>query len=204
MKTAQTRRRLAQLGLLVLSGLSALAAVAQSQNAPAGGAKAPGNEAGFKEFMDRVHGYIQLHKAVEASLPSLKPTALPEMITAHQQAMARKIRQARPHAKPGDIFSAEARAAFRRTVREEFRGPESHDARTTIRQGEPMKTVQLRVNEPYLEGVPYTTVPPSLLLRFPKVPEEVAYRIVGRDLILLDVNANLVVDKISEIFPQAI
>jgi hypothetical protein len=49
--------------------------------------------------------------------------------------------------------------------------------------------------------VPFTTVPPSLLLKLPKLPDQVAYRIVGRDLILLDVEANLVVDKIPEIIP---
>lgn len=205
MNTRQTRRQLAHAGLFVTTCLVTLTPFAKCQNAPPAGAKEQTNDvAGFKEFMDRVHGYITLHKSVESSLPALKPTALPEMITAHQQAMARKIRQARPHAKPGDIFSAGARAAFRRSVQDEFRGPDAHAARTTIRQGEPLKTVQLRVNEPYPDGVPYTTVPPSLLLRLPKLPVEVAYRIVARDLILLDVDANLVVDKIAEIFPQAI
>jgi hypothetical protein len=40
------------------------------------------NAAGFKEFTDRVQEYVKLHKAVEANLPDLKPTDLPEMITA--------------------------------------------------------------------------------------------------------------------------
>jgi len=58
------------------------------------------------------------------------------------------------------------------------------------------------VNEPYPDGVPFTTVPPSLLLEFPKLPEQVVtYRIVGHDLILLDVDANLVLDRIPEIIP---
>jgi hypothetical protein len=35
------------------------------------------------------------------------------------------------------------------------------------------------VNQAYPEGLPYTSVPPTLLLRIPKLPEEVAYRIVG-------------------------
>ena len=37
-----------------------------------------------------------------------------------------------------------------------------------------------------------------------KLLDEVAYRIVGRDLILLDVEANLVIDSIHEIFPPGI
>jgi hypothetical protein len=160
------------------------------------------NAAIFAEFEDRVQKYVSLHKSVESSLPTLKPTALPEMITAHQQALARKIREARPNAKRGDIFTEATRKTFRSLVSEEFQGPHGHAARTTIRQGEPLKTIHVHLNEPYPDGVPFTTVPPTLLLKFPKLPEQVAYRIVVRDLILLDVEANLVIDRIADIFPD--
>jgi hypothetical protein len=162
------------------------------------------NAAGFKEFTDRVQKYVNLHKTLASSLPSLKPTDQPEKITAYQQELARKIREARPRARREAIFSEEAREAFRHVTRAELSGPHGHGARTTIRQGEPLNTVHLHANEPYPDGVPFTTVPPTLLLKFPKLPDEVAYRIVGRDLILLDVEANLVIDRIPDIFPEAI
>ncbi len=60
------------------------------------------------------------------------------------------------------------------------------------------------MNEPYPDGVPHTTLPPTLLLKFPQLPDQVAYRIVVRDLILLDAEANLVIDRIPDIFPEAI
>jgi hypothetical protein len=157
--------------------------------------------AGYKEFSDRVQAYVNLHKSVESTLPALKPTDLPEMIAAHQHALARKIREARPKARRGAIFSESAIKAFRITIRNEFRGPHGEGARTTIRQGEPLTEVRLHVNERYPDGVPFTTVPPALLLKLPKLPDQVAYRIVGRDLILLDVEASLVVDRITEIIP---
>jgi hypothetical protein len=116
-------------------------------------------------------------------------------------ALARKIREARTNAKRGDIFTANARRAFRDSVRDEFQGANARNARTTIRQGAPLKKIHLHVNEPYPDGVPFTTVPPTLLLKFPKLPDQVAYRIVGRDLILLDVEANLVIDTIPEMIP---
>ena len=204
----QTKRRLrhaSQAILLAAVLLLARAAIASGQNAsPPSPKEEAKNAAEFKEFLDRVQAYVNLHKTVASSLPALKPTALPEMIKAHEQALARKIREARPHAKRGDVFSEKSRAAFRRAVRDEFRGPQGRLARKTIQQGEPLKEVHLRVNEPYPDGVPFTTVPPTLLLRFPKLPDEVAYRIVGRDLILLDVEANLVIDSINEIFPPTI
>lgn len=168
---------------------------------PASSKEQSGTAVGYKEFLGRAQAYVSLHKSIESTLPALKPTDLPEMITAHQLALARKIREARPNAKRGDIFTEDATKAFGITIRDEFRGPHGRSARTTIRQGEPLSKIHLHVNEPYPDGVPFTTVPPTLLLKFPKLPDQVAYRIVGRDLILLDVEAILVVDRIPEIIP---
>lgn len=156
----------------------------------------------YKEFLNRVQDYVHLHKSMESSLPSLKTTDVPELITAHEQALARKIREARPNAKPGDIFTEDATEEFRKTVHHNLHGPEGKDARKTIRQGEPLKQIQLEVNQAYPDGVPFTTLPPSLLLKFPRLPTELAYRIVNRDLILMDVKASLVVDIIKDLLPQ--
>ena len=161
----------------------------------------PENAAGYKEFLTRVQAYADLHKSISSTLPALKSTDVPELITAHQQALARKIREARSNAKRGDIFTEEAEKSFRSAIQDEFQGSQGHEARTTIRQGEPLKETQLRVNEAYPDGVPFTTVPPTLLLKFPKLPDQVTYRIVGHDLILLDSEANLVVDTIPGSIP---
>ncbi len=177
MHTKGRRRHASQAILLATIFLLARAAIASGQNAsPPSSKEEAKNAAECKEFLDRVQEYGRLHKRIASSLPALKPTALPEMIKAHEQALARKIREARPRAKRGDIFSEKSQATFRRAVRDEFRGPQGRLARKTIQQGEPLKEVHVRVNEPYPDGVPFTTVPPTLLLRFPKLPDEVAYR----------------------------
>ena len=95
-----------------LPGLVALALCAVPVGMLAGQGAAASQEqaedaAAFKEFSVRVQAYVKLQKTVESGLPALKPTDLPEMIAAHQQALARKIREARPHAKPGDIFTSD-------------------------------------------------------------------------------------------------
>jgi hypothetical protein len=157
---------------------------------------------GYKEFLDRVQSYVRLHKTIESTLPTLKRTDRPELISAHQQALARKIREVRTNAKRGDIFTESSEKAFRDSIRDEFQGAHAQDARTTIQQGAPVKALHLHVNEAYPDGVPFTTVPPTLLLKFPKLPDQVAYRIVGHDLVLLDVEANLVIDTIPETIPS--
>jgi hypothetical protein len=158
--------------------------------------------AGFAEFSDRVKDYISLQKKVEANLPKLTPTDLPEMIAAHQQARARKIREARPKAKVGDIFTESAREGFRHVIHSALHGPEGDHVRATLQQGAPVKELHLKVNEIYPDAAPYTTVPPTLLSAFPKLSEELAYRIVSRDLVLIDVKSNMVIDLIHEIIPR--
>ena len=157
---------------------------------------------GFQEFLRKVEDYVRLRKAAEASLPKLKTTDLPELIAAHQQALARKLREARPHARRSDIFTQRSCEAFLRAIQSEFSGPHAAYARATIQQGSPLKQEShLKVNEVYPAAVPYTTVPPTLLLKLPKLPDQVEYRIVDRDLVLLDIKANLVVDLIVEAMP---
>jgi hypothetical protein len=45
------------------------------------------------------------------------------------------------------------------------------------------------------------TVPPLLLLRLPKLPEGLEYRFMGRDLILHDTTANIIVDFLRAAAP---
>ena len=158
--------------------------------------------AGFKEFSARMDEYLALHKAVDKKLPAMKnKEQLPEMIAAHQQALARKIREARPHAKAGDIFTPAAREAFRHVIRSVFKDPHTSTARTARRQRDGAPQVRLKVNGIYPDAVAETSFPPTLLQQLPTLPEELAYRIVGRDLVLVDTKANLVVDLLHEALP---
>jgi hypothetical protein len=159
--------------------------------------------AGFKEFTDRVKDYVKLHNSQEALLPPVKPTSLPEMINAHQQALARKIREARPNAKQGDIFTLVSQKSFQDVIKSTMQGSRGANVDATMKQGAPLAGTSVIVNQGYPDGVPYTTVPPTLLQVFPKLPDEVVYRVVVRDLVLLDLKANLVVDLIPGIIPQS-
>jgi hypothetical protein len=42
-------------------------------------------------------------------------------------------------------------------------------------------------------------MPPSLLLNLPELPKELEYRFVGRELVLRDSAANLIVDVLPDI-----
>ena len=176
----------------MLAGQGAAASKEQAEDATA-----------FKEFSVRVQAYVQLQKTVKSGLPTLKPTDLPEMIAAYQQALARKIREARPHAKPGDIFTPEASEAFRHTSRTALQGPRSTDSRAYMERGAPTPTMHVEVNGIYPDTEPIMALPPALLAAFPPLPVEVAYRIVGRTLIVTDVESRLIVDVARRVLPPA-
>src|ERR1051325_9276261 len=123
-------KRWAPYGVLAL--LSALTA---GTAGVAGQVSAPTKEqrddaVAFKEFTVQVEQYLKLHKMVEKQLPALKAKEeLPEMIAAHQTSLARKIREARVKAEPGDIFTSASREAFRHAIRSVFKDPENATAR---------------------------------------------------------------------------
>jgi hypothetical protein len=159
--------------------------------------------AGFQEFGIRVQAYVKLHKTVESSLPGLGPTDLPEMITAHQEALARKIREARPHAKTGDLFTSAAHSAFRHAALSVLEGSHSASSRAYMQPGAPSPDMRLMVNEVYPDTAPFTALSPELLTAFPALPAEVAYAVVGRTLILIDVKSRLIVDLARLVLPPA-
>jgi len=156
----------------------------------------------FKIFTARVQQYVKMQKAVEDSLPGLKPTNDVARIAEHEHALARKIAQARRGARQGDIFTEDVTRRFRRIIRAEFQGPNAQDARSTIRPDDSSKfMVRLRVNDVYPEGMELITMPPTLLGKLPQLPQELEYRIVGRDLMLKDTKAGLIVDLIPNAIP---
>ena len=155
----------------------------------------------FKPFLDRVRAYVKMQKSLEASLPALKPTKDPAQIVECQHALAMKIVEARRDALQGDIFTHEATERFRKIIRKSFEGPEGHLARKTMQQDTPFKVVPMHVNDVFADNIPLTTTPPTLMLKLPELPPELAYRFVGRDLVLKDNRAELVVDLITNALP---
>ncbi len=197
----RAKRRVLYRGFALLAALSLAAAGVLAGQDAARSKEQTDDAAAFKEFAGRVDEYLKLHKTIEKQLPAMKSKEeLPEMIAAHQQALARKIREARPHARPGDIFTRATCEAFRHVIRSVFRDPQTA-ARATIRQRDTVKEVRLQVNGIYPDTLAETTFPSALLPKLPTLPDELAYRIVGRDLVLVDSKANLVVDLFHEALP---
>lgn len=147
-------------------------------------------------FNERVQGYVRLHHKAEDTfhLPHLKPTQSIRRIQQRQRAMAQHIRALRKNAREGDIFTPEVSAYFERSLAAAYQAsPEGILANLICISQDDQR---LRPNDIYPATWEYNPMPPTILLHLPRLPEEVEYRIVNRDLIVLDVEADMVVDML--------
>ena len=153
---------------------------------------------------DGLKAYIELHTTLERSLPPLSKDASPEQIDKNQRAFESLIRDARTTAKPGDIFTPQARPVIIRLLATVFGGPEGRQLKASIMDENPVNPVELKlaVNSRYPDTVPLTTIPPLVLQTLPKLTEDLEYRFIGDWLILLDTHAHVIADFIDNALPK--
>jgi hypothetical protein len=198
---------------LVWVGLSACSRTAppepadQAKAAVPGSASSPVNQPvnpdakALAGFLDRVNAYVAVHRTLENTLPKLSKESTPEQIDTHQRALSKLIQDARKDAKPGDLFTPESQAVFKQLLAKVFGGPDGAALKASIMDENP-GVPALKVNDRYPDAVPVSTIPPQVLEGLPKLPEEMEFRFVGNDLILMDTHAHLIADFIRKALPQ--
>ena len=152
-------------------------------------------------FLQRVDEYAALHRRLEGPLPRAIVTADPEAILAPRGALAAAIRTARAGAQQGDIFSPPLAAYFRTVVADALRAGGITDMLAIVEDENSIHT-PARVNAEYPAGRSIPLMPTCLLLALPPLPPELRYAFVGRDLILRDVHAGLIVDIVPRAIPK--
>jgi hypothetical protein len=159
-------------------------------------------------FSRRLDAYVKLRKQASEKVPPVDKKATAPQIQLREQALVEAIRNARPDAKPGDILTPDVKPMFNELLRDAFTGPRSSKVRATIKEGNPKNEKApgevepvIQVNAVYPKNAPLSTVPPSLLMKLPKLPKELEYRFVGRTLILRDRDSNLIIDYMKEAVP---
>jgi len=178
------------LPLIFLPALLAICAVAQN----------PEDVALLRDFNARIAKYREVHK--QAGVTS-KSSDSPDKLADQKQQAAEKIRESRPGAKRGDIFTPWIAAHFKKQLAATLHGKDGAKIRASLRHAEPLPDVPLQVNTKYPGNLPLQSTPPTLLLNLPRLPEELQYRIVGRTLVLYDVPSNLIVDFVPGAIPAS-
>lgn len=145
-------------------------------------------------FNDRVQDYVRLHHKAEDSfhLPHLKPTGSIRKIQLRQRAMAHHISALRKNAREGNIFTPEVSAYFERSLAAAYQKNSEGILASLICISQDDQ--RLRPNDVYPATWEYNPMPPTILLHVPRLPPELEYRIVNKDLIVLDIEADMVVD----------
>ena len=152
------------------------------------------DKATVKAFQDRVGEYLKLRSAVKAKAPKLPKDSTPEQIQAAENAYVLGLREARKGARQGSLFAPDIAQYIRITLKRELTTGDKKDIRNTVLDKETNIPVALKVNYPYPDPKEFVEMPPTLLLKLPELPKEVKYRYVGRTLLLLDTDSNLILD----------
>jgi hypothetical protein len=134
----------------------------------------------LSEFAAKMDAYAALRRSLEEGLPPLAVTDNPSDIHRAERLLAERIRKARANAGRGSIFTEDIRRSFRQLLR-----PVTNAGTCEA------------INSEYPKGKPVSTVPASILAVLPRLPEDVWYRFLDRDLILHDSRANIILDRID-------
>jgi hypothetical protein len=150
-----------------------------------------------KGFLDRVNDYVDAKKKLEGDLPPVSPSDRTAGVEHHRAALAERIRAGRQGARPGDVFG-DAAPLFKELLARDRRTRGQKDTGAALQEVPARSPV---VNASYPEQAPLATVPPLVLTNLPPLPDGLEYRFLGRDLILRDRTANLIVDFIPGAVP---
>ena len=156
--------------------------------------------AALQQFEHQVESYLSARKAVANQLPKPKSTPSAEELADRKKQFAASLAQSRSGVAQGTIFTPEIAAEFRRLAKQAMDGNKGVRVKSSLKHSEPV-SLPIRVNQEYPPAAPLQSMPPTLLAGLPKLPMELEYRLVGRTLVLRDVEANLIVDSLPEAIP---
>ena len=157
--------------------------------------------AAIKQFDDAVAKYMALRRGLRSEVAGPVKNSTSSQVTNASDALAGAIERARRDAAVGSIFNEPVAAMIKRritdAVRTEHLAPVLADIDDEGKAG-PMPKIHLRLPV----SAQMATMPPSLLKVLPALPKELEYRILGRYLILRDVDASLILDYVPAAVPR--
>jgi hypothetical protein len=149
-------------------------------------------------FEKRLEDYVAMKKKLDNGLPSAATSDNTAAVEARQKMLADRIKGARQRAQPGDLFG-DAGPILKQIIEKDAQNRGVHDAYAAMQEVPSQNPPQL--NAAYPEKAALATVPPLILVNLPRLPDNLEYRFMGRDMILRDRDANLILDFIVGAVP---
>lgn len=150
------------------------------------------------QFTSRIDDYVETHRRAAAAIE--QPLCSdPEELGRQADALAAAIREARPRAREGDIFTFAASELFRARIAAMVRRNNFDVAAFLARHGGEGDDLELQAFGTMLWPTHVALMP--IIRGLPELPPELDYRFAGRHLVLWDVGANMIVDVLRDALP---
>ena len=142
------------------------------------------------DFTNRVSAYSELRRQLESRFPAVTVTDDVGQLRRGRRSLAQAIRDARPGAVQGEFFTAATSAQFQLVLARIM------DARMwAVIMDENPGAFGHDIDGTYPDGKTFSTMPGLILAELPELPDDIQFRFVGRHLILYDVRANTIIDR---------
>ena len=182
---------------LTLASMLSVSPFAAQPQKPASQADLPA--AALKDFQQRLKGYMDLRADLTRKLKPLSPTASASELAARQESLAAALRQTRKTAKQGDLIPTPVASQLRTVVRTDLQNRSAESRQAAF--SEVANATAPIINRTYPANAALPTMPPLLLAKLPMLPHNLQYRFLGRHLLLLDGDTQLILDYVSNVLP---
>ena len=153
-------------------------------------------------FLRSVWQYVALRDEVTRGAPVLESSPDPEEIHAAREARASAIAAARRHAKIGDVFTTDVQEPLRGRIRDGLAAcgwSEADSWRFVGEDSDPRAVLAVNGPFPWAFG---PTMLPCVIAALPPLPAGLEYRFYHAALVLVDVEADLIVDILPEVLRE--
>ena len=155
----------------------------------------------FSAFENTTHDYVLMHRRLERRIGPIELSTPVADINRMIDALAAAIRVERRDARQGEFFTPALAHLLRARINgalsdHQYTADDVRDA--GLVDGIDYDRVRLHVNDtfPWVLGV---AMFPCVIEALPPLPPELQYRIVGDDLLLIDIHASLIVDILPHV-----
>jgi hypothetical protein len=152
-------------------------------------------------FVSATHDYAQLHRKLEGQIGSIDINSSVESINRTMAQLAAELREHRSGATQGDLFTPALAHELRLRIDDALRsnGFTTADVRDAGRaEAFDYSKIRLYVNDTFPWALAVAMFP-CVIEMLPPLPPELQYRIVGDDLLLIDVHASIIVDLLPSV-----
>jgi hypothetical protein len=162
---------------------------------------APDEATAIRQFNEAIAKYMALRSRLRGEVSGPVKNSTSSQVSNASDALAAAIERGRPEAQLGSIFAAPVAAVIKRRIADAVRTEKLASVLADIDdEGTPGPAPKVHLRLPV--SAQMATMPPSLLKVLPPLPKELEYRILGRYLVLRDVDASLILDYIPSGVPR--